>query len=225
MKSGWLMQCGISWRGLVFSTPEIMPHIFNCAGQISMRHTYNLCKKGVRTESIPGSGKGVPSYRWPTVFGSSGSTPARCAKVESQSHTWMYSSLCVPRWFTGRKPPETKLTPRTPPSKLDILEPRSLPARAAFRPLRKPKGGAELTASCWRRLPYCNRLSAGAHLLREFCTCCRSPTPARSPGELRSRSARPPCPSRPWARSPSSRSARRCDSQGQSPKERCRAAR
>ena len=27
LKSGWLMQCGISWRGLVFSTPLIIPHM------------------------------------------------------------------------------------------------------------------------------------------------------------------------------------------------------
>ena len=37
------MQWGISWRGLLFSTPDIIPHML--------------------IESIPGRGKGVPSYR------------------------------------------------------------------------------------------------------------------------------------------------------------------
>lgn len=40
-----------------------------------------------------------------------GSTPARCANVAYQSQTAANPSWSVPRTFSGKKPPETKLAP------------------------------------------------------------------------------------------------------------------
>ena len=86
-ETGLSMQVGISVRGDVFSTPLMCPHckatrlpVSEATAQTDTEDTDKEEGSVVLTmliESMPGRRYFVPSECVPTVFGSSGSTPAR----------------------------------------------------------------------------------------------------------------------------------------------------
>ena len=86
-ETGLSMQVGISVRGDVFSTPLMCPHcdatrlpVSEATAQTDTEDTDTEARSVVLTmliESMPGRRYLVPSECVPTVFGSSGSTPAR----------------------------------------------------------------------------------------------------------------------------------------------------
>ena len=86
-ETGLSMQVGISVRGDVFSTPLMCPHcdatrlpVIEATAETDTEDTDTEEGSVVLTmliESMPGRRYLVPSECVPTVFGSSGSTPAR----------------------------------------------------------------------------------------------------------------------------------------------------
>ena len=76
-ETGLSMQVGISVRGDVFSTPLMCPHCNATRLPVSEATEDGSVVLTMLIESMPGRRYLVPSECVPTVFGSSGSTPAR----------------------------------------------------------------------------------------------------------------------------------------------------